>query len=159
VPEYIRQCTTTVCGDFGRPFRHLARASEFKTAEDMDRKIRCRSCGGPTEVHPEQFGTVSIQRTWSRAGGGVERESKAMAFQEAGIPEVKRDCPSMDFKVRDGEAVPVFHNDKHHRQCMKELSGAKRRYEGERQAERAAKRKKVDKRGVIKALKRKAGLI
>jgi hypothetical protein len=143
LPLYTRKCLSPACRCHATPFEVVCRHTEVQA-------VKCPACAGPTEPDASQFATVAVQREWKRGRGGQERESKALVFQEAGIPEIKRDCPSMDFKVRDGEAVPVFHNDAHHRKVMGELSKAKRRYAEERQAQREAKRKRVNKGKVVK---------
>jgi hypothetical protein len=137
MPLYARTCTNPKCRLHGALIERFARMSESHLATGP-----CDECGAPTDIHADALGSVSVQREWSRARGGQERESKAMVFQEAGIPEIKADCPSMEFKVRDGEAVPVFRNDAHHRACCRELSKAKRRYEGERDEKKKQAREK-----------------
>lgn len=118
---------------------------------DTDRELdptrlsdKCPSCGRVGSVRAGSIGTPFAPGSFKRN----ERMSRTMAFQPAGIDEIRRDCPSMDFKIKDGEAVPVFHDDKHHRKCMKELNSAHRRYSQERDhreaQKKAAKRKKFE---------------
>lgn len=123
MPTYILQCSA--CD---------SRSERFAKAKDRD-ALRCESCGRPLETHPDQFKNTGIGSSFKRK----ERESRTMAFQEAGIPDIMRDCPSMDLKVRDGEAVPVFHDDKHQRRCMKEMAAAGGRYKAEAAEKRRAR--------------------
>jgi hypothetical protein len=64
----------------------------------------------------------------------------------------------MEFKIRDGEAIPVFRNDAHHRRCLKELRRAKDRYQAEKRDTKRRARSAVDKAKVIRGLKEKAGI-
>lgn len=149
MPCYVVVCENTACPEHGK------RVERFARAEDRCRLV-CPGCKRQVATHPDQFSGVAVQRTWARGRDGIERKSKAMVFQEAGIPEIKRDCPSMDFEVRDGEATPIFHNDAHHRKVMKELSGAKKRYEDERDAKKVAAKAR-SKSEFLRARRKKAG--
>ncbi len=133
MPLYLMLCENTACPALGQKIERLAHA------QDRDR-LCCGKCKRKLGTHPDQFATIAVQRPWTHGGRGCEGESKAMVFQEKGIPEIKRDCPSMDFVVKNGEATPVFHNDAHHRACMGQLKKAKGRYEGELKAEKRAAR-------------------
>jgi len=126
-----------------------ARFERFERAANRA-GIRCE-CGGEVETDPAQFKTTAVQRTWARGQGGAERKSMGLAFQEAGIGDVKRDCPSMDFEVKGGVATPVYHNDAHHRKCMKELNAAGTRYKAEVEAKRAARMGRVNKKEVVRS--------
>lgn len=155
MPCYVRQCATAACPRYGQPFEVLRRAADLRSAS-MAELVRCPECGGPSDFHPDQ--RVAVERTWRRSGDRTERESRTTVFQEAGIEDVKRDCPSMDFKIRDGEAIPVFHNDAHHRRCMREMRTAGERYKAEAEAKRAAKRPKVNKTRMVQEWRKKARL-
>lgn len=118
---------------------------------------KCERCGATrVETDPSQFQAVAIQRTWARGRGGSERKSMGLAFQESGIGDVKRDCPSMDFEVKGGVATPVYHNDAHHRRCMKELNAAGTRYKAEIEAKREARLGRVNKKEVVKSWLKKS---
>lgn len=156
MPIYARTCTNAACPEHGKLIERFAHAAEHEKACGP-----CEACGAPTDMHPSCFGPEAargFQREWSRGNGGVERRSQAMVFQEAGLAEVKRDCPSMEFDVRGGEATPIFRNDSHHRRCMKELSAAKRRYTQERDHQKAQARSGVNKADVVRSLKKQAGI-
>lgn len=104
-----------------------------RTERDSDAR-NCPTCGAECAVRPGSL--MRSTGTFKRNA----RESRTMAFQEAGIGEVKADCPSMDFKIRDGEAVPVFHDNAHQRQCYREMKQAGERYKAQARAARAVPR-------------------
>jgi hypothetical protein len=143
MPEYILQCPAC-----------QIRTERFATFRERE-ALRCGACGGALETHPDQFAsqtfTVSSkQHVRGPAWGSRNGASKTMAFQESGIASVKQDCPSMDFKVKDGIATPVFHSDQHHRKCLKEFGTASERYKAERRAAIEAKAPKVNKTKVVR---------
>ena len=121
------------------------RSERFARSQERE-ALRCETCGGALETHPDQFANVGIGSGYKRQ----ERASRTMAFQAEGVDEVRKDCPSMDFKIQDGEAVPVFHSDAHHRKCLKEMNAAGSRYRDQAKAAREAKRPKVNKTKKVK---------
>lgn len=102
--------------------RLFARMSEF----DRVAATRCQGCNGPTGPHPEQFGTVTVEREWH----GPEQTSLEVAFAgDADIASIKRDCPSMELKrTKAGFLRPVSRNDKHDRDWKRQLGQAVERY-------------------------------
>jgi len=75
------------------------------------------TCGGilETDVQAQGFPSIGTIRAWE----GREGRSISLGVQPDQIADQQRRCPSMQFDPTTGDAI--FDNDRHHRQCLREL--------------------------------------
>lgn len=83
----------------------------------------CPHCGGATRVDwtrntPPSLGDI---RPWI----GDEGRSLAYGVTPEEIPNAKKLYPFMEYDPKTGDAI--FHNDKHHRECLRKIEEVNRR--------------------------------
>lgn len=104
----------------------------FNRVKDRDIGPRCR-CGQLSERNMNAEGCPAFgNKPWMGKAMEQTYESHAMVFQKEGVADIKKDCPSMEFRKDhiDPRLVrPVFKSDQHHRQCLKEINAARDRHE------------------------------
>lgn len=124
MPSYAMMCENVACRLHGQKLEQFMRAAERGAA-------KCCGCGRVLGTHPDQFGTIAVEREWSRGQGGIERTSLEVAFAgDADVASIKRDCPSMELKrSRGGMLRPVSRNDKHDKKWKKQFYTALKKYQ------------------------------
>lgn len=113
MPTYALHCENASC---------LHKWETFAHARERD-GLTCPKCGAKAETDFSASVPKTVH-TWE----GQEAKSMALAFDPAGIAELKKECPSIELG-RDGHVR--FRSDSHQRRVYREIQAARERAENE----------------------------